>query len=112
MGFEPGSFVFVAQSSTTNMNTTLLSLSKREQPSRPLISELTLANFKDFALFQVNWVGSKTLLTEIVHRLPCGISAKNQYFESVKDECLALVQQPREVRTLGILPEIYFILWI
>ena len=81
---------------------TLLSLSKREQPSRPLISKLTVANFKDFALFQVNWVGSKTLLTEIVHRLPCGISAKNQYFESVKDECLALVQQPREVRTLCI----------
>ena len=48
--------------------------------------------------FQVNWVGSKSLLTEIVHRLPCGVSAKNQYFETVKTECFALVQQPRDVR--------------
>lgn len=46
---------------------------------------------------QVNWIGSKSALTEIIHRLPCGLTAKNQYFDSVKTECYNLVLEPRDV---------------
>ena len=49
----------------------------------------------------VNWVGTREKLTELVHRLPCGITAKNMYMDAVKLDCHQRSLEPRDSHVCG-----------